>query len=581
MPPILSPKYPIYATVTANTEFTVLDAGMNIIFRGRADQTGQVDISNILQDYVNAEMVTIEDENLPDVQNGSLTRTYFVNSSAGLFTGVVSNNYNDQWIDQITEDTLVSDIIGDEVHPEQLVFVDALSPNGTGVINISGTNYPVNQSTSIATKTGEIYQLQITNQGIGTNGEMYGIAFGNNVFIGVGNNGTISKSFDGVNWITQNPFPSDFYVDVIFSNNIFVAIASAGGIIVSTDNGNTWVKTTTLNASLNKIVFGNGIFVISATGQNVFYSSDAQNWTSSPSGGSTYGAAFGNGIFILYGSSGRYIYGTNGQTWQTANSGSQFGMFAGTFSNNRFVFVGQSGNFSTTLTNGQTWTNDQTGTNSQLNDIIYGNNLFVSVYGGYYAVTSNGINWNYGIDTSQYFTRGIAFGNGIFVGVGSNGKWVIFDFVKVADETNISFNGTPIEFNISNGCERYAIYFVNRWGGRTSMIVKGYVRDGITYDSFRIRTQYDRLDPRAFETRTIRNNEYKTHTFNTSWLMDEDNDKIDDLISSPRVWIHDFETGEIKSAYISQSSFTNKRYRTDKVSNNQITVIEAQSHIRR
>lgn len=590
MPPIAAVKYPIIGTVTPNATFTIQNSSGTAIYTGRS-VTGTVDISNILQDYLNSELVTVTDENLPDVQNGKLVQQFFLTSSAGVFTVYASNNYNDIWIDEVTDDMLISDIIGKEVHPEQIIFADALSPNNTGAINISGTNYPVNGSASIAAGVDGIYALTLANvtqylsqswRCVGYNGSIYVYA----------SDFAFAYSYDGIviNQGTGGTTGIGGARDIAYGNGIFVCVRSLGYISYSV-NGINWTNKVAIIGSsgsgydINCVIFNSGQFIAMGETRYIYTSTDGINWVrrSTSVGPSIYrGIAYGNGVYVGVGNNTIVSVSENLTTWSQVNvPGSKTNKQCITFANGSFVtfaYYNDSGvSFSE---DGYVWQSQDIDT-PQILSVAYGNGNFIGVgYNGNYAISKNGENWDLGNTGTQRTIADILFDGAKFVGCGENGEMYIFDTVQIST-TDITFNGDPITFDISDGCERYAIYFVNKWGGRTSMLVKGKVIDGVTYGTFKIRTSYDRLSPTAFETRTIRNEVTHTHTFNTGWLTDEDNAKIEDLITSPKVWIHDFEQGVIKSAYVQQTNFTTKRFDNNRVSNSTIVIYEAQDHLRR
>jgi hypothetical protein len=72
------------------------------------------------------------------------------------------------------------------------------------------------------------------------------IAYGNGVYVAVGDDGTsttgyIKTSTDGINWsaLKTHPFPAGIW-GVAYGQGIFVAVGSGGKIARSLDNGNTW-----------------------------------------------------------------------------------------------------------------------------------------------------------------------------------------------------------------------------------------------------------------------------------------------------------------------------------------------------
>ena len=75
---------------------------------------------------------------------------------------------------------------------------------------------------------------------------LWGVGFGNNTFVGVGNSGNIVRSTDnGTTWDNATSgLPVIHFAGVGFGNNTFVGAGESGTIVRSTDNGTTWDNAT-------------------------------------------------------------------------------------------------------------------------------------------------------------------------------------------------------------------------------------------------------------------------------------------------------------------------------------------------
>jgi hypothetical protein len=141
---------------------------------------------------------------------------------------------------------------------------------GGGVIKIStdnGTNFI--SATNAATE------------------DLFDITFGNNVFVAVGgitsDGGSIVRSTDnGSNWVDASSVStSSRLFGVGYGNGVFIATSQNNEIIRSTDNGDTWNSATFPSSGrLNSVAYGNGTFLITEQGGMVLKSTDdGQNWT--------------------------------------------------------------------------------------------------------------------------------------------------------------------------------------------------------------------------------------------------------------------------------------------------------------
>jgi len=110
--------------------------------------------------------------------------------------------------------------------------------------------------------------------------QLYGITYGNNKFIAVGESGTVIRSDNGTNWtenLSGNSNTSANLYSIAFGNDRFVAVGRYA-VIVSTNNGNSFTLTET-NYIFNDISFGNGVFVTVGKEENIHTSTDGDTWT--------------------------------------------------------------------------------------------------------------------------------------------------------------------------------------------------------------------------------------------------------------------------------------------------------------
>ena len=113
------------------------------------------------------------------------------------------------------------------------------------------------------------------------------VAYGNGIFVAVGDWGTILTSRDGVKWTQQHSGTDEDLQGVAYGNGTFVVVGRYGGILTSQD-GATWTaqaspawvryQRRSLELSLNSITYGNGLFVAVAVGSTVFASRNGVRW---------------------------------------------------------------------------------------------------------------------------------------------------------------------------------------------------------------------------------------------------------------------------------------------------------------
>jgi photosystem II stability/assembly factor-like uncharacterized protein len=87
------------------------------------------------------------------------------------------------------------------------------------------------------------------------------VTYGNNIFVAVGDNGTILTSTDGVSWTRRTSPTTQGLYSVTYGNGLFVAVGNNGTILTSTDGVNWTQRTSGTSNDLYGVTYGNGIFV--------------------------------------------------------------------------------------------------------------------------------------------------------------------------------------------------------------------------------------------------------------------------------------------------------------------------------
>lgn len=129
---------------------------------------------------------------------------------------------------------------------------------------------------------------------------------------------------------------------------------------------------------------------------------------------------------------------------------------------------------------------------------------------------------------------------------------------------------------------RYTLYYVNKKGGLDMLLMSGKRRaESWNPDRTDVRLYADRSDRKSFEYNRIYQEIDWQYQLNTGFLTDEQARKIDNLIYSPKVFIHDLEDGTITSAIITDSPYQMKSYVTDRPISYTVNLKEAKPYKRR
>jgi hypothetical protein len=126
-----------------------------------------------------------------------------------------------------------------------------------------------------------------TQRTSGTSNDLYGLTYGNGLFVAVGDNGTILTSPDGTTWAKRNSGTSEEFLGVTYGNGIFLTIGLDGNILISPD-GTTWTEGSYENSYsygfFKAATYGNGLFVTVSKNGAIQTSPDGTTWTQRTSG---------------------------------------------------------------------------------------------------------------------------------------------------------------------------------------------------------------------------------------------------------------------------------------------------------
>jgi photosystem II stability/assembly factor-like uncharacterized protein len=271
------------------------------------------------------------------------------------------------------------------------------------------------------------------------------IAYGNGLFVAVGNFGRMAYSSNGVSWTDiDSPFgstSSDDIKTIAYGDGKFVAGDLMGNIAYSSNGidwtavaSNPWLNTE-LNAyvSIRAIAYGNGKFVAVGAWGKIAYSSDGgETWTEvldSTFGGydEIHSVAFGGGRFVAggldkeyeasdyYGDNCRMASSSDGISWTKVPNFRMYSILDIAYGNG--VFVAGGATSMAYSTNGTSWTAVP---GPACYAIAYGNNRFVAVGElGTIEYSSDGITWTAVANSPlSDLIYAIAYGGGRFVALG-------------------------------------------------------------------------------------------------------------------------------------------------------------------
>jgi len=143
------------------------------------------------------------------------------------------------------------------------------------------------------------------------------LAFGNNVWVGVGDRGRLAASPDAKKWTdATGTKPIDTLVDVAFGNGVFVGVG-LNALRRSSKDGITWSEP--LRGSegehLNSIIFTGSQFVAVGAGAT-FFSADGKEWKRTANKNAPTFVTFGGGVCVGTSWRGRLLRSADGVEWK-------------------------------------------------------------------------------------------------------------------------------------------------------------------------------------------------------------------------------------------------------------------------
>lgn len=301
-------------------------------------------------------------------------------------------------------------------------------------------SYPV-----FAAELSDTWTLQTSNTTTAINGITYGnglfVAVGDNRLILTSPdaiNWTIQTDIG-----SPGVYGIENIQSVTYGNGTFVACTSRSTIITS-DNGINWQhrgQVVSNSLPLWSVTYGNGVFVAVGSWGKIYTSTDGINWTLKNSGlgwgenikSVTYGKDQSNqDTFVASYTSSKILSSKdNGESWEINSSGSTIdnGLNFACYGDGKFL-VGGGTDFIATSGDGQNWAVGNSRTNAMLNAAAYGNNAFIMVGSKDYSsnefsifASTDSYDWHkISVTGIGYDLNDVAFGNGVFVAVGYNGS---------------------------------------------------------------------------------------------------------------------------------------------------------------
>ncbi len=142
-------------------------------------------------------------------------------------------------------------------------------------------------------------------------------AFGNKLWVAVGDRGFKGSSANGTEWkVNEKPVAADTLIDVAFGNGAFVGVG-LHGLRMRTADGLKWTdkQVGEEGEHLNAVVWAKDRFVAVGAGAT-YTSADGLKWEKSPNADAPTAVAYGNGVFVGARWKGKVVRSTDGVKWE-------------------------------------------------------------------------------------------------------------------------------------------------------------------------------------------------------------------------------------------------------------------------
>lgn len=155
--------------------------------------------------------------------------------------------------------------------------------------------------------------------------------------------------------------------------------------------------------------------------------------------------------------------------------------------------------------------------------------------------------------------------------------------LNVGDKIVLSDSIASFEYKVVRPCRnRYALYYVNKYGGLDSFLFEGRVIESYNPSNIDVSLYNDRGNRQDWEQKRIYREIDKQYELHSGFVVsDEYSRRIDNLKNAVKVWIHDLEMDTVTSCLIIDSTFRVEEKRYSGMIQYTVNVKESQKQIRR
>jgi hypothetical protein len=233
--------------------------------------------------------------------------------------------------------------------------------------------------------------LEWTRRDSKTSQSFYGVTYGAGKYLAVGGQGVIAESPDAINWTVQPVVLPDQFNDAAYVGGRFVLIGVSGGSLTSTD-GRSWTSPNPAGYNfLDAVAAGPQGWVAVGNLGIILTSPDGRTWERRDSGTTQHlqGVVMTDDLIVVVGAEGTVLTSSDGVAWTQRESGTTRDLNSVIYANGQFMTGGPMA----ASTNGIDWAVARDNY-PQTREITYGQGLWVAANHGSQLLTSpDGVDW--------------------------------------------------------------------------------------------------------------------------------------------------------------------------------------------
>lgn len=116
-------------------------------------------------------------------------------------------------------------------------------------------------------------------------------------------------------------------------------------------------------------------------------------------------------------------------------------------------------------------------------------------------------------------------------------------------------------FKVVTDCAKYALYYVNAYGGWDCLCILGNSVEADELKRYTMEVDYDNRDIRNRGIRNYVNEVTKGFTLHTGWLLDDQGERMHHLINSTNVYLYDIANGEMIPVIVTDNTCEYRTYK--------------------